>query len=405
MDWQEARAKVLQAAGGLDRELRALNDYLFSNPEVAYQEFKASARVAEVMEARGFKVDREVAGLPTALRAEWDGFTPAATAPAAAAATLPSIAFLAEYDALPGLGHACGHNLIAAMSVGAALACQAAGLPARILLFGTPAEEAGGGKVAMTDAGLFDGVDAALMIHPSGYTTCGRGSLAMRGFKLKYHGKPAHASGRPDQGINALEAAVQTYVSINGLRQHLPTDVRIHGIFSHGGAAPNIVPEYAELYYYVRALTLPTLETAYAKALACARGAAEATGARLEIEEFSTYRERVESPQLAEALLDNLHALGVSSIDPATIKGVGSSDIGNVSHAAPTIHAYLKIVDGDKAPGHTHAFTEAAGSEEARRMMLVGVKALALTAVDVVLKPGLREAIRDEFARRKAAGA
>ncbi len=399
MDRQEARAKVVQAAEGLDRELRALNEYLYMNPEVAYQEFKASARVAETMEAHGFEVEREVAGLSTALRAEWVGD---ASGGAAMSDNRPTIAFLAEYDALPGLGHACGHNLIAAMSVGAALACQAADLPARILLFGTPAEEAGGGKVAMTDAGLFDGLDAAMMVHPSTYSTCGRGSLAMRGFKLKYYGKPAHASGRPDQGINALEAAVQTYVAINGLRQHLPTDVRIHGIFSHGGAAPNIVPEYAELYYYVRAATLPTLELAYSRALACARGAAEATGTRLEIEQQSTYRERVESPQLIGAFLENAHGLGVETVAPDTIKGVGSSDIGNVSHAAPTIHAYLKIVDADKAPSHSHAFTEAAGTEEALRVMLIGVKALALTAVDVVMKPGLLEGVRAEFAARRA---
>lgn len=388
MNWQESRHRVLATADQIAREVRDLAMYIHATPEVAYQEVKASARVAQVMAEHGFAVECGVAGLPTALRAEWQG------------AQGPGIGFLAEYDSLPGLGHACGHNLIAAMSVGAALACKAAELPAKIVLFGTPAEEAGGGKVTMTDAGLFDGLDAAMMIHPSNYSTCGRTSLAMRPFKLKFHGKPAHASGRAEEGINALEAAVQTYVAINGLRQHLPTDVRIHGIFSHGGSAPNIVPEYAELYYYVRALTVSVMEDSYRKAVDCAQGAALATGARVEVEQMLTYRERVESPQLGAAYVRNLQELGVSTIDPDSIKGVGSSDAGNVSHVAPMIHAYLKTAP-DAVKGHTHAFAEAAGSPHALDLMLVGVKALALTAADLVFAPGMLEQVRSEFAARK----
>lgn len=388
MEYQKARQRVLEVVDALEPQLRSLGRYIFENPEIAYEEVKAAAKVAEVMEANGFNVTKGVANLPTALLAEWKG------------SDGPTVAFLSEYDALPGLGHACGHNLICTMSVGAALACKAIGLPARVLLFGTPAEESGGGKVQMTDAGLFDGLDAVMMIHPTNYSTCGRTSLAMRGFKLKFHGKPAHASGRPEQGINALEAAVQTYTAINGLRQHLPTEVRIHGIFSHGGDAPNIVPEYAELYYYVRAFTLPVLEDAYQRAINCAQGAALATGARLEVEQLSTYRERIESPQLGEAFVSNLHELGVPTIDPSSIKGVGSSDIGNISHVAPTIHAYLKIAD-DEVKGHTRAFCDAAGSEYAAQVMMVGVKALALTGVDVVLKPGMLAEMRAELQSRK----
>ncbi len=392
MDWQEARQRVLAEADKLKDEITGLSRYIWENPEIGYEEVKASSRVAEVMEQYGFEVVRGVAGLPTALRAEWKGGDVAA------------IGFLAEYDALPGLGHACGHNLIAAMSVAAALTCKAAGLPATVTLFGTPAEESGGGKVAMTDAGLFDGLDAALMIHPSSYSTCGRTSLAMRPFKLKFCGKPAHASGRPEQGINALEAAVQTYVAINGLRQHLPTDVRIHGVFSNGGQAPNIVPEYAELYYYVRALTLATMEDAYTKAVNCARAAALSTGARVEVEPMLTYRERVESPQLVEAYVRNLRELGVSTIDPNTIRGVGSTDAGNVSHAAPTIHAYLKIAP-DEVKGHTHSFADIAGSAQAQEMALIGVKTLVLIAADVLFAPGMLEGMRAEFRARKEAAA
>ncbi len=392
MNWQEARRQVLSAADQVSGEIRDLAMYIYSNPEVGYEEVKSSARVAQVMAEHGFSVERGVAGLPTAVRAEWRG------------AEEPAIGFLAEYDCLPGLGHACGHNLIAAMSVGAALACKAAGLPARIVLFGTPAEEAGGGKVSMTAAGLFDGLDAAMMVHPSNYSTCGRTSLAMRPFKLKFHGKPAHASGRAEDGINALEAAVQTYVAINGLRQHLPTDVRIHGIFSHGGSAPNIVPEYAELYYYVRAATMTVMEEAYRRAVDCARGAALATGTSVDVEQMLTYRERVESPELGAAYISNLHELGVSTIDPRSIKGVGSSDAGNVSHVAPMIHAYLQLASGD-VKGHTRAFAEAAGTPHALDVALLGVKALALTAVDLVFAPGMLEEVRREFAARKGSAA
>ena len=388
-DRNQLRAHILETVDQLDSEIRALSRYVYDNPEIAYGEVRASTRVAGVMECHGFTVEREIAGLPTALVAQ-------------AGTEGPAIAFLAEYDALPKLGHACGHNLICAMSVGAALACKEVGLPARILLFGTPAEESGGGKVTMTDAGVFNGLDAVMMIHPSSYSTVGRSSLAMRTFKIKFHGKAAHASGRPEQGISALEAAVQTYVAINGLRQHLPSEVRVHGIFSHGGDAPNIVPEYAELYYYVRAFTLPVLEESFERVLACAEGAARATSARVEHEVLTTYRERVESPALGQAFLENLNELGVETVDPDSIRGVGSSDIGNISHIAPTIHAYLQIVD-DAVKGHTPEFCDAAGSERAANMMITGAKTLALTAADITLKPGLLEEMRREIRLREKA--
>lgn len=385
-DRTHLRTSTLEAVDRLEDDITRLSRYVYENPEVAYEEVKAAAEVADLLERHGFTVERGVASLPTALSAQFG-------------TKGPTIAFLAEYDALPKLGHACGHNLICAMSVGAALACKEAGLPARVLLVGTPAEESGGGKVKMTEAGIFDGLDAVMMIHPSNYNTVGRTSLAMRAFKLRFRGKAAHASGRPEQGINALEAAVQTYVAINGLRQHLPSEVRVHGIFTHGGDAPNIVPDYAELYYYVRALTLPVLEDAFARVLASAKGAALATGATLEHEVLTTYRERVESPALGRTFQENLQELGVGTIDPASIQGIGSSDIGNISHVAPTIHAYLKIAEDD-VRGHTPEFCAVAGTDEAAQVMMTGVRTLALTAVDIATQPELIEEMRQEFGSR-----
>ena len=229
-------------------QLIQIADTIHANPELGFQEFKAASLLTGVLEEDGFSVERGVAGMETAFIATLRG-----------QGDEPVVAFLAEYDALPGLGHACGHNIIAAAAVGAGLALGTVlpDLAGTIQVIGTPAEEGGGGKVIMVDAGIFDGVDAAMMIHPSGRNLLGRGALTAYPVTLEFYGRPAHAAAKPDEGINALETMILTYNGINALRQHLRDDVRIHGIITHGGDAPNIVPEYTKAEFIVRAADTP----------------------------------------------------------------------------------------------------------------------------------------------------
>jgi amidohydrolase len=316
----------------------------------------------------------------------------------------PAVAFLAEYDALAGLGHACGHNIIAAAAVGAGLAMGTVlgELSGTIQVIGTPAEEGGGGKAIMVDAGVFDDVAAAMMIHPSGRNLLGRKALTAYGVTVEFFGKSAHAAAMPDEGINALDAILLTFAGINALRQHLRDDARIHGIISHGGDAPNIIPDYTQAELIVRAADTPYATEVLDKVQACAEGAALATGARLEFKlSGPRYDARLPNPRLVELFKANLEALGLQ-VEIATGKErLGSSDIGNVSQVVPTIHPYIAIAP-DEVGGHTIEFREAAASAAGHEGLIHAAKALAMTAIDLLDEPeNLAEAQR-AFAAEKA---
>ena len=372
-------------------ELVDLADRVHAMPEVAFEERKSAALLSRVLEANGFEVERGVAGLETAFVATARGHQPG-----------PTIAILAEYDALPGLGHACGHNLIGAAAVGAGLAVTAI-LPemaGTVKVIGTPAEEGGGGKAIMVDAGLFLGIDAAMMFHPSSKNLTRRGSLTSYKIEVEFHGKPAHAAAKPDEGINALDAIILTYNGINALRQHLRDDARIHGIITHGGDAPNIVPEYAAARFYVRAADVPYTRDVIDKVRGCAEGAALATGARLEFGEFAPhYENRLPNPVLSDLWEANMAALGLTLDEPE--ERMGSSDIGNVSQVVPTIHPYLAIGPEDLG-GHTAEFREAARSPAGHEGMIKAAKILAMTAVDLLTRPENVTEAQRTFAEQKA---
>ncbi len=268
-DW---KAQVSEAVDRMEERLRDVGMDIFDHPEVKFEEVRASKLLAGEMEKAGFEVELGVAGMETAIRAVHPAVSDG-----------PTVAILGEYDALPEIDHACGHNLIAAGGLGAVLAVGSikSELPGRLLFLGTPAEEGGGGKVLMIDVGLFEGVDAAIMFHPSTNTTIGRGSLAITEVKIEFHGKPSHASGSPEKGINALDAVIQTFNGINAMRQHIKDGARIHGIISNGGVKPNIVPEYASAEFYVRAQENEYRDELLEKLRKCAEGGALATGATL----------------------------------------------------------------------------------------------------------------------------
>ncbi len=338
----------------------------------------------------GFEVEEGVAGLETSFRARWQG-----------AEGGPTVALLAEYDALPEMGHACGHNLIGTASVGAALALKKAfpDLPGTILVIGTPAEEEGGGKIIQCQHGIFDEVDAAMLCHPRSKNMVLRGGLACVDAVFRFHGRAAHAASAPQEGISALDAVIQTFNGVNALRQLLTDDVRVHGIITHGGEATNIVPAYAEAKFLMRAADVKGLGMVRDKVFAAARGAAEASGARLEIEEGLTYAERNNNHALAGIFRRHLEDQGLEVEEPTAKGGIGSSDIGNVGQITATIHPYIRI--GDCVP-HTPEFAEAAGSEAGMQALSQATRALALTAFELCISSETMAAVRGEFERWRA---
>jgi amidohydrolase len=388
----DKKKQVADGVGALEARLRDVSRYVFSHPEVKFEETLASRRLAEELEKDGFRVEVGAAGLPTALRAEH-----------AAASDGPTIALIAEYDALPDLGHACGHNLIAAAALGATLALGGikAELPGRLVFLGTPAEEGGGGKVLMIEAGLFRGVDVAMMFHPAPFTTVGLGSLAITEVRVEFRGVAAHASAWPEKGVNALDAVIQTYNGLNALRQHIRDSARIHGIITHGGVKPNIVPDYAAAEFYVRAADTPYRDELLAKLRRCAEGAALATGATLTFSTISVpYKAMNSNAPLDAAFARSLERLGWPLDAP---RGgsfpLGSTDMGDVSQVVPSIHPYLAICDEGVA-GHSAPFAEASCSERGQQAMLAAAKAMAMTAVDAFLSPDLVRAAWAEFRER-----
>ena len=382
--------KATSYIDGIREQLINISDEIHRNPELAFKEVIAAQLLVDELKKAGFKVDHGVAGMETAIVAVHPEESKG-----------PTIAILGEYDALPEIGHACGHNLIATAALGACLAVGSIkkDIPGKLVFMGTPAEEDIGGKIAMVDAGLFKDVDAAMMFHPSpGYTTVGRMGLALTEVKIEFHGKPAHAAASPEKGINALDAVIQTFNGINALRQHIKMTSRIHGVITHGGVKPNIVPEFASAEFYVRAVDDDYCQELVKKLEDCAKGAASATGATLKYEVVTpSYQSRVMSKVMGEAFVRNLETLGEPIVPLPKGSGAGSSDIGNVSHVVPAIHPYISICDNTIA-GHSQEFTEAAASEKGHAAMLTAGKALAMTAIDLFTDSEMMKRVKDEFA-------
>jgi amidohydrolase len=379
------KQKIKETVDRLDHDLRELSLRIHANPELSFQEVQAQQWLTEPLEAAGFQVEKGISGLDTSFRAVWEG-QPGG----------PTIALLAEYDALPRIGHACGHNLIGTSAVGAALALKEAcpDLPGRIIVLGTPAEEEGGGKIIMVNDGVFDEMDAVMMCHPQQKTMVLRGALACVDATFKFHGKQAHAASSPEKGISALDALVNAYAGINSLRPYLKDDVRVNGIITKGGDAPNVVPELAEAVYIIRAKTVEELKVVMDKVYRVVRHAAEGVGATVDITEGLIYAERNNNKALAGLFQQNLEDMGIEVHDPPQTGGVGSSDIGNVSQITAAIHPYIRLGD---ATTHTPEFARLAGAEEGMIELNRAAKALALTAFDLYADKAALQQVRDEF--------
>ncbi|XP_043820203.1 peptidase M20 domain-containing protein 2 [Dromiciops gliroides] len=384
--------------------LGALSREIWSEPELAYQEYRAHDALTRFFEqeppAASWAVQPHYK-LDTAFRVEWESLAPGSGCPAPAPLQL---CFLCEYDALPGIGHACGHNLIAEVGAAAALGLKGAleshpsCPPVKITVLGTPAEEEGGGKIDLLEAGAFKNLDVVFMAHPSQENAAYLPDVAEHDVTVKYYGKASHAAAYPWEGVNALDAAVLAYNNLSVLRQQMKPTWRVHGIIKHGGVKPNIIPSYSELLYYLRTPSMKELPILTKKAEDCFRAAALATGCTVELKGgVHDYYNVLPNKSLWKAYVENGKKLGIEFISQDCIpsESSGSTDFGNVTFVVPGIHPYFYI--GSDALNHTEQYTTAAGSQEAQFYTLRTAKALAMTALDVVFKPDLLERVREDF--------
>jgi amidohydrolase len=384
------KSDIARAADGIAGELEDLSRKIHDTPELGYQEVKAGGWLSGFLEGKGFHVERGVGGVPTAFRATLAG-----------AGEGPTVAIMCEYDALPTIGHACGHNIIATAGAGAgaALAAVRSRLPAgRVQVIGTPAEEGGGGKVKLLRSGVFETVDCAMMIHGFDRTLLHQDLLGIVRADFEYAGKAAHAAADPWEGVNALDACIQTFNAVSMLRQQVRPDCRIHGIIANGGAAANIIPEYAKATFYVRAPRIDTMWELYRRVVACAEGAARATGAKLTVAQNEMVYEPLKRNQtLLDLFAANMRVAGLVEGEPIPDR-LGSSDVGNVSQVLPTIQPMVAIAPTGMAI-HSRDFVDAAVKPLAHAGMLAAAKTMAMTTYDLLADPGRVRAAKEEFAR------
>jgi amidohydrolase len=374
--------------------LLGLSHGIHANPELAFKETGACKLLVDALSDAGLDVTTPAGGLDTAFSTTFG------------AKSGPCVALLAEYDALPDIGHACGHNLIATASVGAglALASLADELPGQVRVMGTPAEEAGGGKEIMMRAGCFEGVSCALMVHPAGFNIGAMPCICKTDINVTYRGRASHASAAPERGINALDALVNAYQSVAALRQHIRGDERIHGIITDGGQAANIVPEVASGVFFVRSPYRKGLERLRKRVQACFEAGAQATGAELEFAWSEVdYLDLRSNQPLEEAFQANAESLGRDFIPPESMAPMmaGSTDMGNVSHAFPSIHPMIAAAPMNVSI-HNRAFADYAGGEMGDLAALDGAKSLAMTTLDYLYSDALQGRTQNVFEHSEA---
>lgn len=367
---------IIETIEALEPEMAATSRWLYEHPELSGEERESAELLAGRVSAHGFSVEMGVGGLATSFKA-----TKATGADGA------RVAYLAEYDALPTVGHGCGHNIIGTVSTYAAIAlAEALGgdLAGQIVLFGTPAEETDGGKIAMLEAGCFEGVSAAMMVHPSVHTELAYSSLACMGLAVEYHGRAAHAAASPWKGINALDAMIQLFVGIDMLKKQLPLTARAPGVILQGGERANIVPDYAKAAFSIRGKDKEEAEMVMGRVLDVARAAALSTGARMEhTPDSRPYYDMRPDARLVGLFRDAWAVVGGE--EPVTHPVIhGSLDIGNLSHHFPCLHPSIRITEDTEMPGHSKEFADATLTPLATEQMVKAAKALALTGLGVL---------------------
>ena len=385
---QELKKRAAADVDTRKGELVELSLRIHANPEIAFQEEKSAAALSDYLEANGFAVERGICEIPTAFRATIGSGN-------------PRVAILAEYDALPGIGHGCGHNIIGtgACAAGIALRPLIAEMGGTVLVIGTPAEEAAGGKVYMAARGGFEGLECAMMVHPGNRNTDVAFALACLELEVEFEGRAAHAAARPEAGLNALDAMVAAFANIGLLRQQLRDSARVHGIITDGGQAVNVIPHHTAAKLLVRSEDDEYMdEILKPKVLACFQGAAQATGCELKYRwgEESRYRSMRTNRALADAYRANVVALGRKVVGQESPRSMGSTDMGNVSCIVPGIHPSIAIAPPD-VPVHTTTFRDIAATDTGHQGLVDSAKVLAMTAIDVLTDEDLRKRMREEF--------
>jgi amidohydrolase len=381
------RGSIASSVDAISTQVVQIAKRIHQHPELRFQEHRAVDWLTERLELAGLSVERGLAGLPTAFRAR------------IGSARGPRVAILAEYDALPELGHACGHNLIAGGALGAFLGLARLNetIPGHVEIIGTPGEEGGGGKIQLLNAGVFDGVDAAMMFHPYDRDILTHPALASRGLDVTFGGALSHAIAAPWDGTSALTACLETLRLVDSQRGHFRDGVRVHSYVTDGGQATNVVPDHAGCHFSLRAPASPELERVANVVQRCVRGAAMACGATFAIKQGQSYREMRSNMTLARQFGVHLSALGRTARTTDPRVGSGSTDMGNISQVLPSIHPYLAICDEGESLCHQSAFTACAASDRGFATMLTAAKAMAQTAVELLEDPALLAAVKAEF--------
>jgi amidohydrolase len=371
----------------IQKSLWEISDHLYHHPELGDVEYESMKRLVEFLEEHDFMVETGIAGRPTAFKAVYDSKQEG-----------PAIAYLSEYDALPEIGHGCGHNMIGTMSAGAGVLLSKVidKIGGRVVVLGTPAEETNGGKVPMSEQGIFNDIDAAMILHPADESYESGDSLAMDAIQFDYRGKTSHAAASPEQGINALDAVIQLFNGVNALRQHVTSDVRIHGIIKEGGVAANIVPDKAVAQFYVRAKDRHYLNEVVQKVINIAKGASSMTGAEVHISNYElSYDNMVTNKTLSQLFTKNLLTAGIKKVNKPK-QTYGSIDMGNVSHVVPAIHPYIGL-DSPGLIAHTREFADLTITENSHQILSKGALALASTGFDLITNKEEFEKMKAEF--------
>lgn len=375
---------VMAIINGIKEEIKELSDYIYKNPELGNREYLAARAHIAILEKYGFKVEKSYLGIETAFKAVYDTGNGEKTA-----------AFLAEYDALPGIGHGCGHNLLGAVSTGAGIVLSKIIENGKVIVFGTPAEETNGAKVDMAEAGVFEGVDAVFEAHPSDHNAASMKSLAMEALEFSFIGKAAHAAACPEKGINALEAAINMFNNLNGLREHIPQSARIHGIIREGGVAANIVPDLAVNEFYVRGESKKQVEELVEKVKNCAYGASLAAGTKLKIRNYEKSNDDfISNYNLMHRYMKHMNDAGIENINEIDTTS-GSADVGNVSYAVPALHAWFSITR-EPIASHTAEFARETLTDYAGEQMAKAVYGLVMTAYDIITDIEFNKIVKEE---------
>ena len=392
----QLRERIREAIEREHDHLREVGESIRLNPELGYEEYMAAQLLADHLREAGFEVEKPYKGVETAFKATRRGMSDG-----------PTVAILAEYDALKGIGHGCGHNLIGAsgLAVAIGMASVLDETPGTVVIMGTPAEEGGGGKVKLLQEGGFDGIDAVLMIHHHGHesgsavTWPDGTSLATNGLTFEFHGKPAHAAADPENGVNALNAIIQTFEGIDALRQHITMDARIHGIITHGGDAVNVVPKYARCQFGIRAARSDYLDELIGKVRNIAEGAALMTGCELTVtgRQFP-YADKRPSYVLGRRFHEHMGAAGIDLSHAPSGRTMASTDLGNVSQVIPSVTGYFAI-SHEPIPGHSQEVLDASGSDYGYDQLVKVSTAMAWTTLDALLDPSLTQEAWNEHGK------